>query len=315
MRPCGRRAWHPDFPLAALTVPGLKRAVAEAAAAQRCERARAQASKRRRSASAVAGQGDGEPAAPAYAPSGVFAGGAAGEEAAEGPGAEQGAGAACAGAAGAGAPRPPQLLRRHEPCKDTTPMDTEAFLAHLKTLSWYRDQARALSVSRTAWSPPPEVICHQSPRAGFGERGRLGDSLWLSGTRRSGCWEVGAQGDGRRHVYAARGQRTRCHAWTLKARPGKWADRAAAARAGVAQRAPTRAAGVLCRPGARAVGGVARRAGRARRGAPVPAPGARAGRGHGRRAPQLAPHACHVRAPCAGTRLASGLQTHAAILT
>jgi hypothetical protein len=143
VRPCGRRAWHPDFPLAALTVPGLKRAVAEAAAAQRCERARAQARKRRRGAPAVAGQGDGEPAAPAYAPSGVFAGGAAGEEAAEGPGAEQGAGAAGAGAAGAGAPRPPQLLRRHEPCKDTTPMDTEAFLAHLRTLSWYRDQARA----------------------------------------------------------------------------------------------------------------------------------------------------------------------------
>jgi len=157
-RACGRRAWHPDFPLAALTVPGLERAVEEAAAAQQCERARARAAKRRRGAPAAAGQDGGEAAAPAYAPSGVFAGGAADEEAAEGPGGEEGpgTGAAGAGAAGAGAPRPPQLLRRHEPCKDTTPMDTEAFLVHLRTLSWYRDQARALPCSRAAWSPPSE---------------------------------------------------------------------------------------------------------------------------------------------------------------
>lgn len=40
------------------------------------------------------------------------------------------------------APRPPFLARNHVPCTDTTMMDTEEFLAHLKTLPWYKDQVR-----------------------------------------------------------------------------------------------------------------------------------------------------------------------------
>lgn len=38
------------------------------------------------------------------------------------------------------APRPPQLHRRHEPCRDTTPLAPDAFLAHIRTVSWYKDQ-------------------------------------------------------------------------------------------------------------------------------------------------------------------------------
>eukprot|EP00884_Botryococcus_braunii_P004307 jgi/Botrbrau1/13878/Bobra.0056s0110.1 len=38
------------------------------------------------------------------------------------------------------APRPPFLARNHVPCTDTTTMDTEEFLAHLKSLPWYKDQ-------------------------------------------------------------------------------------------------------------------------------------------------------------------------------
>lgn len=38
------------------------------------------------------------------------------------------------------APRPPQLHCRHEPCRDTTPLAPEAFIAHLQTVSWYKGQ-------------------------------------------------------------------------------------------------------------------------------------------------------------------------------
>ncbi len=126
------------------------------------------------------------------------------------------------------------------------------------------------------------------PTRAFGERGRL------LGSQRSSCRKVGTQGvTGDMHTERSARRRSRVH---LERRSGERAERAAAARAGVAQRAPARTAGVLRRPGARAVGGVARRAGRARRGAPVPAPGARAGRRHGRRAPQHPHCACHARA-------------------
>ena len=37
--------------------------------------------------------------------------------------------------------RPPQLLKKHPACTDTTPLGTEAFLAHLQSLPWYRGQA------------------------------------------------------------------------------------------------------------------------------------------------------------------------------
>jgi hypothetical protein len=38
------------------------------------------------------------------------------------------------------APRPPQLHRRHEACTDCTPLDPVAFVEHLKTVAWYRNQ-------------------------------------------------------------------------------------------------------------------------------------------------------------------------------
>ena len=97
----------------------------------------AQAAKRARSGSSGDGESS-EPAASEFAPSGVFA-----EEGLGGEGGADGEGRRCWGRGkgkgkGGGAPRPPQLLRRHEPCTDTTPMDTEAFLAHLQKLSWYK---------------------------------------------------------------------------------------------------------------------------------------------------------------------------------
>ena len=49
------------------------------------------------------------------------------------------------GAKGSGkgaAPRPPQLHRRHEPCTLTNPLTPPEFVDHLKTINWYKQQAR-----------------------------------------------------------------------------------------------------------------------------------------------------------------------------
>ena len=40
------------------------------------------------------------------------------------------------------APRPPQLHRRHEPCTLTDPLTPPEFVEHLKTINWYKQQAR-----------------------------------------------------------------------------------------------------------------------------------------------------------------------------
>ncbi|KAK9816796.1 hypothetical protein WJX72_005198 [[Myrmecia] bisecta] len=37
--------------------------------------------------------------------------------------------------------RPPQIMRKHQPCTDCTPMDTNQFLDHLRSLPWYCGQA------------------------------------------------------------------------------------------------------------------------------------------------------------------------------
>lgn len=83
--------------------------------------------------------GEGSAVAPTFAPSGVFADEAAGDAGAGEAQVAKRAGRG-RGGGGGGHPCPPQLLRRHVPCKDTTAMDTEAFLAHLQTLSWYKGQ-------------------------------------------------------------------------------------------------------------------------------------------------------------------------------
>ncbi|BDA42593.1 probable ATP-dependent helicase hrq1 [Coccomyxa sp. Obi] len=92
--------WHPDFPLQELELGTLKDAVREDEAQRR-------------------GSGSGS------------------EE--EGAGQNKGAWAG-RGRRRRAEPRPPQLHRRHEPCRDTTPLAPEAFLAHLRTVSWYKDQ-------------------------------------------------------------------------------------------------------------------------------------------------------------------------------
>ena len=60
---------------------------------------------------------------------------------------DAGSGAASGTSKAAGAPalpaqlaRPPQLLKKHPPCTDTTALGTEAFLAHLRSLPWYCGQ-------------------------------------------------------------------------------------------------------------------------------------------------------------------------------
>ena len=92
---------------------------------------------------------EGGAVAPTFAPSGVFA-----DEAAGGAGAGEAEVSKKAGRGrargGGGHPCPPQLLRRHVPCKDTTAMDTEAFLAHLQTLSWYKGQV-GCTASKGLW--------------------------------------------------------------------------------------------------------------------------------------------------------------------
>ena len=105
------------------------------------DRERQRREKRARNAQTAANGrvSEGSAVAPTFAPSGVFA-----DEAAGGAGAGEAEGAKRAGRGrgrgGGGHPCPPQLLRRHVPCKDTTALDTEAFLAHLRTLSWYKGQ-------------------------------------------------------------------------------------------------------------------------------------------------------------------------------
>ncbi|KAL3163301.1 hypothetical protein ABBQ32_009693 [Trebouxia sp. C0010 RCD-2024] len=44
------------------------------------------------------------------------------------------------GVGGKAPPRPPQVVRKHEPCLDTTPMCTNDFLKHIRQLGWYADQ-------------------------------------------------------------------------------------------------------------------------------------------------------------------------------
>lgn len=126
----------------------------------------AQAAKRARSGSSGDGESS-EPAAAEFAPSGVFAEEGLGREGgADGEGA--GAGARGKGKGkGGGAPRPPQLLRRHEPCTDTTPMDTEAFLAHLQKLSWYKVRRTCCDAVLSLFAQPACVFCQ-----------RMGESVW-----------------------------------------------------------------------------------------------------------------------------------------
>ncbi|KAL4447650.1 hypothetical protein ABPG75_004869 [Micractinium tetrahymenae] len=47
---------------------------------------------------------------------------------------------ASAGAGQRAAARPPQLLKQHAPCTDTTQMDSRQFLGHLQALPWYQGQ-------------------------------------------------------------------------------------------------------------------------------------------------------------------------------
>ena len=37
-------------------------------------------------------------------------------------------------------PRPPQIMKKHVPCTDTSHKNVDEFLEHLKTLSWYSGQ-------------------------------------------------------------------------------------------------------------------------------------------------------------------------------
>ena len=45
-------------------------------------------------------------------------------------------------AVGRAVPRPPRMVRKHEPCRDCTHMLVLDFLEHLKTLPWYEGQVR-----------------------------------------------------------------------------------------------------------------------------------------------------------------------------
>ena len=47
-------------------------------------------------------------------------------------------------AVGKAAPRPPRMVRKHEPCRDCTHMLVLDFLEHLKTLPWYEGQVTHL---------------------------------------------------------------------------------------------------------------------------------------------------------------------------
>ncbi|KAK9819572.1 hypothetical protein WJX81_002582 [Elliptochloris bilobata] len=186
--PVARRAWHPEFPLAALTIPTLAAAVAEATAAvdeaREAERAKrrtaAQAAAKQRSGSGGDGKGS-EPAAAEFAPSGVFADEGLGGDGAEKEGGlggprEKGRGRGKGkggGRGGGGFPRPPQLLRRHVPCTDTTPMDTQAFLAHLQELSWYKGQlvhSEPAPARRPRFADPAQPLSAAS-RAALASRG------------------------------------------------------------------------------------------------------------------------------------------------
>ena len=44
-------------------------------------------------------------------------------------------------------PRPPQMARKHEPCLDTTHMNTNQFLKHIRELGWYADQVASSHVA------------------------------------------------------------------------------------------------------------------------------------------------------------------------
>jgi hypothetical protein len=57
-------------------------------------------------------------------------------------------------------PRPPRIMKKHEPCTDTSQMGAEAFLEHLQALPWYSGQvwARHTQTDRLVlWSRWPVI--------------------------------------------------------------------------------------------------------------------------------------------------------------
>ena len=63
-------------------------------------------------------------------------------------------------------PRPPQMMKKHVPCTDTSHKNVDDFLEHLKTLSWYSGQVGQECDLLTGVEMSPQHVMHR-PRLCF----------------------------------------------------------------------------------------------------------------------------------------------------